>query len=41
VQSNMLIAKLRRMTVTQADLNHVGSVAIDWTPTADRSAAAR
>jgi len=31
VQSNMLIAKLRRMTVTQADPNYVGSVAIDWT----------
>ena len=31
VQSNMLIAKLRRMTVKQADLNYVGSVAFDWT----------
>jgi aspartate 1-decarboxylase len=27
----MLIAKIRRMTVKQADLNYVGSVAIDWT----------
>ena len=31
MQSNMLIAKLRRMTVMRADLNYVGSVAIDWT----------
>ena len=31
MQCNMLIAKLRRMTVKQADLNYVGSVAIDWT----------
>jgi aspartate 1-decarboxylase len=31
VQSNMLIVKLRRTTFKQADLNYVGSVAIDRT----------
>jgi aspartate 1-decarboxylase len=31
VQRNMLSAKLHRVTVTQADLNYVGSVTIDQT----------